>query len=159
MPSPSFNTGNPIAYFLTWTTYGTWLPGDERGWNRKGDFEYLPANQLANEAATSKLKETPLVLDISARQIVDKVIRKHCEIRSWKLYAVNVRSNHVHVVVDSPGYLPETVASQFKAWCTRKLSLRFRNRSRFWTQGTSCRWINQEDDLLAAVEYTSELQD
>jgi hypothetical protein len=21
-----------LAYFLTWTTYGTWLPGDERGW-------------------------------------------------------------------------------------------------------------------------------
>lgn len=23
---------DPIAYFLTWVTYGTWLPGDERGW-------------------------------------------------------------------------------------------------------------------------------
>ncbi len=22
----------PLAYFLTWSTYGTWLPGDERGW-------------------------------------------------------------------------------------------------------------------------------
>ena len=22
----------PLAYFLTWATYGTWLPGDERGW-------------------------------------------------------------------------------------------------------------------------------
>ncbi len=21
----------PLAYFLTWPTYGTWLPGDERG--------------------------------------------------------------------------------------------------------------------------------
>jgi hypothetical protein len=23
---------DPLAYFLTWATYGTWLPGDERGW-------------------------------------------------------------------------------------------------------------------------------
>ena len=23
---------DPLAYFLTWSTYGTWLPGDERGW-------------------------------------------------------------------------------------------------------------------------------
>jgi hypothetical protein len=22
----------PLAYFFTWSTYGTWLPGDERGW-------------------------------------------------------------------------------------------------------------------------------
>jgi len=21
-----------MAYFITWTTYGTWLPGDERCW-------------------------------------------------------------------------------------------------------------------------------
>ena len=26
----------PLAYFLTWTTYGTWLPGDERGWIEAG---------------------------------------------------------------------------------------------------------------------------
>jgi hypothetical protein len=25
----------PLAYFLTWTTYGSWLPGDERGWVEK----------------------------------------------------------------------------------------------------------------------------
>jgi len=24
--------GDPIAFFITWPTYGTWLPGDERGW-------------------------------------------------------------------------------------------------------------------------------
>ena len=32
----TFNTGEPLAFLLTWTTYGTWSPGDERGWNRKG---------------------------------------------------------------------------------------------------------------------------
>src|SRR3990172_10721 len=26
----------PIAYFLTWTSYGTWLSGDPRGWVRFG---------------------------------------------------------------------------------------------------------------------------
>ena len=28
---------DPLAFFLTWTTYGTWLPGDERGWSRSQD--------------------------------------------------------------------------------------------------------------------------
>ena len=23
---------DPVAFFLTWPTYGTWLPGDHRGW-------------------------------------------------------------------------------------------------------------------------------
>jgi hypothetical protein len=25
-----------IAYFSTWTTYGTWLPGDSRCWFERG---------------------------------------------------------------------------------------------------------------------------
>ena len=53
---PTFNIGEPLAYFLTWTTYGTWLPGDERGWNRKGAPEILPPNALFVEMAQSQLK-------------------------------------------------------------------------------------------------------
>jgi hypothetical protein len=26
---------DPLALFLTWTTSGSWLPGDERGWAEK----------------------------------------------------------------------------------------------------------------------------
>ena len=26
-----------IAYMLTWTTYGTWLQGDERGYGKDGE--------------------------------------------------------------------------------------------------------------------------
>jgi hypothetical protein len=29
----------PIAYHLTWTTYGTWLPGDSRGWVQSGSSQ------------------------------------------------------------------------------------------------------------------------
>ncbi len=25
-----------IGYMLTWTTYGSWLQGDERGWRKDG---------------------------------------------------------------------------------------------------------------------------
>lgn len=32
---------DPLAYFITWTTYGTWLPGDPRGW-----VEYHHGHQL-----------------------------------------------------------------------------------------------------------------
>ena len=35
----------PLAYFLTWPTYGTWLPGDERGW-----VEYRHGWQLPDPA-------------------------------------------------------------------------------------------------------------
>ena len=61
MPN-TFNTGDPIAYFLTWTSYGTWLPGDDRGWNRKGDEANLHPDPLGHDSAGSRLKEAPFIL-------------------------------------------------------------------------------------------------
>ena len=46
MANRPFNADEPIAYFITWTTYGTWLPGDERGWSRKGDGETSTGRQV-----------------------------------------------------------------------------------------------------------------
>ena len=93
MSPNSFNTGDPIAYFLTWTTYGTWLPGDKRGWNRKGEFESLPPDSLTLESAASRLKETPFLMSTADRTIVEETISKHCEIHKWILHTLNARTN------------------------------------------------------------------
>ena len=159
MTNETFNTGEPLAYFLTWTTYGTWLPGDERGWNRKDEPGFQKPNPLLVESAEAKMKETAFQLSEPQRVIVEDTIRTHCEIRNWHLHAVNARSNHVHVVVTAPGYKPETVRDQFKAWCTRKLKEAGESRTNFWTEGGSRRWINTEDDLEAAIVYVLEAQD
>ena len=159
MSDRPFNTGEPIAYFITWTTYGTWLPGDERGWRRKGSADIQPPDEFIEQVNRAEMKETEFMLSPHDREIVEETIHRHCEIRGWRLHAVSVRSNHVHVVVTAPGYQPETVRDQFKAWCTRKLKQKHRTRQRFWTEGASCRWINHEDDLEAAIVYTNEAQD
>ena len=157
MSDREFNTDEPIAYFITWTTYGTWLPGDERGsWHRG---QYHSPNLLFRHMAAAKMKETALTLSQEARDIVEETVTKHCEIRSWKLHTVRARSNHVHVVVTAPGYKPETVRDQFKAWCTRLLKPHHPDRERFWTEGGSRRWLNHEDDLEAAITYVNEAQD
>ncbi|MDA1049539.1 MAG: hypothetical protein O3C40_03545 [Planctomycetota bacterium] len=37
---------DPLALFLTWTTYGSWLPGDEWEWVEKaGRFRELDAHR------------------------------------------------------------------------------------------------------------------
>ena len=154
-----FNTEEPLAYFLTWTTYGTWLPGDERGWSRKHEFDIQCPSRLFVEMAQSRMKEPAFFLDDPSRRVVEDTIRKHCAVRTWQLHAVNALTNHVHVVVTAVGYEPETVRDQFKAWCTRRLKASETARTKFWTEGGSCRWINQEADLEAAVSYVIEAQD
>ena len=88
----------PLAYFLTWPTYGTWLPGDERGW-----VEYCQGWQLPDPArkreAQARMTEDACLLNQEQRQLVESTIADHCRVREWTLYAVNCRSNHVHVIV------------------------------------------------------------
>jgi len=157
--SNEFNTGDPVAYFLTWTTYGTWLPGDDRGFNRKDEADSLEPNWARHQSALADMKEPSLLLSHSDRELVEATVRKHCEIRDWELHALSARTNHVHVVVTAPATKPEAVVSQFKAWCTRLLKAQHPERERFWTQGASTRWINQQSDLATAIDYTLEAQD
>src|SRR6478609_3977213 len=79
--------GEPLAYFLTWTTYGTWLPGDERGWVAKPGEPRLPDARL-EQVCESLLTEPPLFLEPGQRQVVESTIAEHCRIRGWHLHAV-----------------------------------------------------------------------
>lgn len=35
-----------LAYFITWTCYGTFLPGDDRGWTKWQKGQQLPQPRL-----------------------------------------------------------------------------------------------------------------
>src|SRR5215831_3239926 len=109
----------PLAFFLTWTTYGTWLPGDERGWVERGRGFQLP-DPIRKREAEARMTEDACLLDQDQRLVVEKTIADHCRIRGWKLHIVNCRTNHVHVVVTA-NRDPDDVHDQIKAWCTRRL--------------------------------------
>src|SRR4051794_40332841 len=110
----------PIAYFLTWPTYGTWLPGDERGWIEFRHGWQLPAPARMLESR-GKMTENACLLTAAERSIVEKQVRETCEHRGWKLYAVTCRSNHMHVVIGAPLTTPQKIRVDIKAWCTRRL--------------------------------------
>ncbi len=78
---------DPLAYFVTWTTYGSWLPGDERGWfDKPGRFQ--PHDATRQNAARQRMTEPALTLDVDQRRIVENTIFEHCRIRGWRLHAV-----------------------------------------------------------------------
>ena len=154
---------HPLAYLLTWTTYGTWLHGDVRGSvdrdHRRPGQQFAPPSVNRQHVHLSRLKHAPVRLDDAMRRLVHATIARHCEIRRWDLRALNVRTNHVHVVVGA-GQLPDVVMSQFKAWRTRRLR---ENRcigesDDPWTEGGSTRYLWDEAAARAAVEYVMEQQ-
>jgi REP element-mobilizing transposase RayT len=147
-----------IAIFTTWTTYGSWLPGDARGWysQRRG---LKDPDEGLEEFAGSLMNEQPILLDPTQRKIVDTVVADHCTIRRWELHTVNCRSNHVHVVVtanDGPLNRPR---EQFKTWATRRLKETDPNRMSWWTRRGWDVWIDNEEQLAAVVRYVNEGQD
>ncbi len=146
-----------VSYFITWTSYGTWLPGDERGWMdwRRG---WKPANSKIADYARSIMTEETVVLSERQRQTVEDTIVKHCEIRGWHLWAQNCRTNHVHVVVTALDYDGETVRDQLKAWCTRNLKSQQKAKKNWWTEGGFIEEIENEEGLSAAIQYTLEAQ-
>jgi hypothetical protein len=150
-----------LAFFLTWTTYGTWLPGDERGWVWKGKG-FQPADSAKRRLAQRRMTEAECALDEEQRTLVERTIKDHCDIRGWQLHAINCRTRHVHVVV-SADREPEDIRDQFKAWCTRKLNelQRSRNaqpRDKWWTERGSQRFLGDEESLEAAIHYVQDCQ-
>ena len=149
----------PLAYFLSWHTYGTWLHGDARGsvddTHNAVDTPYLKPDHHLYHAVRTSLRWPPMILSTRMRHVVEQTIREHCRIRRWKLLALNVRTTHVHVVVTSPQIAPERVMEQLKAWSTRRLreaGLVDRER-RVWVEHGSTKWINDEDGVRFAADY------
>jgi len=111
---------DPIAFFITWNTYGTWLPGDSRGWVEYHHGWKLPEPALELECK-SRMTEGAVRLNPNQRQSAEAQIRETCQFRKWHLHAVNCRSNHIHVVVTAIETKPKKVRIDLKAYATRCL--------------------------------------
>jgi len=148
----------PLAFFLTWTTYGSWLPGDARGWVDDRGITRTPSTGLAHHARRL-MPEHSVVLTAHQRYAVEDAIVVQCTFRGWTLHAVACRTTHVHVVVSAGERIPHRVMGSFKAWCSRRLSDGVQGRQRWWTKGGSMRRLYDHRAIEATVEYVAECQD
>jgi len=152
-----------VAYYLTWNTYGTWLPGDRRGsiahgGNRYGD-PCFPSNDGLEEHVRDGMKQEPLVLTVEMRRHLTDAIEELCDYRGWNLRALNVRTNHAHAVVSARA-APERVLAQFKARGTRRLREAglVSSERKVWAEHGSTRYIWENESIEPAVQYVEEMQ-
>ncbi|MEE9311124.1 MAG: transposase [Planctomycetota bacterium] len=141
-----------MAWHLYYTTYGTWLHGDERG---SADVSgYVPPNDGLEQHRRNKLEQEPFLLAQEMRTAVDSAIKEVCEHRGWKLYALNVRSNHVHVVVGNAEDR-NAIIRDFKAYSTRRLRRDglIPDDRKVWTKRCGHRYLFDDDYLNKAIHY------
>ena len=86
---------------------------------------------------------------------MERATRETCEHRRWHLHALNVRTNHIHVVVSIGSIKPERALTAFKANATRKLRHDgyWRQDSTPWAEKGSKRRLWNERSVAQAIEY------
>lgn len=139
-----------IGYMLTWTTYGSWLQGDERSYVKDG--RTLGGNKKLVELCEKYQKGHTVKLGYDEKNIVRRAILNEAERIGYTIEALAVCSNHVHLVAR---YSPEPIGqivSRFKNVTTSALKKHGRD-GRVWTRGFDKRFCFNEEDLNWRIQY------
>ena len=159
MSRKEFNTsGVPLAYLITFRTYGTWLHGHERGsidrHNNRYRAPYTSRNPSWQRHIKKSLAHKPVVLNAVQRYTVETSIIETCRTLKWGLHARNVRTNHAHAVVSSLRH-PDKILLALKAQATILLRERglWTLEGSPWAYRGSKRYLWTEEDVWEAVDY------
>lgn len=158
-------------WLLTWTTYGTWLPGDQRGFvspvpqddgpRIRRNTPHTPCDRDMPELkkeAKSLLKGPPVFLGLPQAQPLFEQFQETSTYRAWTLIATGIMRAHIHLLVGVPGDPdPEAILRDYKAYGSRSLNHRFsRPKSgTWWTEGGSKRIKRSDKEIFNAVRYVA----
>jgi hypothetical protein len=149
-----------VTYLVTFSCYGAHLHGDPGGTVDR-DHNQPGSPTRGDEPALlhfekKRMIQRPYLLDERRRAIVLTAIQSVCRYRGWKLFAVHVRQNHVHVVVDIC-CVPDGAAQDFKEYASRSLnktSLDSPGRVR-WARHSSVRLLPNPAARELAIRYVA----
>lgn len=164
-----------LAWLLTNTTYGTWLPGDERGSvtsvrdRRPGE----PASSVRREhdrpgdawegslpglrrSARRLMKGPPIYLTLGQAKTLLQQFLETAEYRGWELLAASIMANHYHLVIQaSAEWRADRILTDFKAYGTRTLSSTYGvpASGTWWTGKGSKRRLPDDRAVASATNY------
>jgi REP element-mobilizing transposase RayT len=156
-------------WFLTWRTYGTWLPGDERGFvdpilNEHGErvIHNLPGTpldkdnpQLHHYAREVMRGSAVYLIGEQPVELFDQ-FQETARHRGWELLTVAILTNHVHLIVGVGGDPdPSTLLRDFKSYGSRRLNRRWTVpvSKTWWAESGSRRTLKTEESRNQAVQY------
>ena len=93
------------VYLITFSCYGTHLPGDATGSYdhvRKGDRRFIAPNQALEQYHRRKMRQPAYQLSTAdVRETVRDAIVEVCRFRQWNPCALHVRTTHVHALIEA----------------------------------------------------------
>ena len=149
----------PLAYHITFGTYGTRLHGDSRGTVDREHNQYgepvIGKNDLWLREETASLKFPAVRLTDVQRVEVEILISKVCDRGGWTLLVCAAREDHVHTLLttNSDG---QVVRRLLKRWLSEALSGESRRAGGWWAECGSVKWVWTEDYRERAYLYVRE---
>ena len=152
-----------LAYFITFSTYGTWLHGSEKGsvddFNNEYGKSFVAPDPQREQGERELMTQPAYVLSAEKRTVVRDSIVDICVEKGWHLLALHVRTNHIHLVIHAERD-PDRLMSDLKARASRDLTRAgydHPNRRR-WARHGSTRHLFQLDQVQEKITYTLDEQ-
>jgi REP element-mobilizing transposase RayT len=142
-----------IGYMVTWTTYGTWLQGDERGYVKDGVI--LPGNEKLKAANQEQQESETVRLNAKQKQIVERAILDEAQKISQKIFAIAVCSNHIHIVAEVSSESIEKVVHRYKRLSTFVLQKSGMATRKIWSKGFDKRFCFTDKDIGQRIQYVN----
>jgi REP element-mobilizing transposase RayT len=136
----------PIAYHITFGTYGTRLHGDPRGtvdrsMNGPGE-PIIGADRGWWELERGRLKYEPVILTAEQMGFVESVLPEICDRGGWQFHTGAGGPDHIHnlITADADG---EAVRKWLKRWLGEALSSEWKrpDGATWWAEGGSVKWV------------------
>jgi len=99
-------------YHVTSNTYGTWLPGDPRGWRERGhkkhvdgDYKSPPppgCGDAQHRRSRGLLVKPPVHLDIAQREIAGRAVVEMLFQQTIEVLTVSLGAVHLHILARFP---------------------------------------------------------
>lgn len=139
-----------VGYMVTWTTYGTWLQGDKRGYVKDGRI--FEGDQTLLRLCKGLQKGQTVKLTKREKEAVRRAILSESQRIGQNLEALAVCTNHLHLAARPCCKSIERIVSMYKSVATRVLRSVGRS-GPIWTTGFDKRFCFTESDLAKKIEY------
>jgi len=139
-----------LGYMITWTTYGTWLQGDERGYVKDGKIH--PRNKALLQTNKQSQLQNVVKLSKLQQQLVREAILKEAVLQGQCIYALVVQPTHLHIVA---GYVSQPIGKIVVYYKKAgRLALKaLGHTGKLWTRGYDKRFCFDEVILEQKIKY------
>jgi REP element-mobilizing transposase RayT len=139
-----------LGYMITFTTYGSWLQGDERRYVKNG--KTYPENKSLLKANTTLQKQETVRLTKRQQLLTKIAILAESNKAGQKILALAAGSNHIHIVAQ---YIPtpiERIVAYYKK--AARLTLKETGLTgNVWTRGYDVRYCFDKEALEKRIKY------